>query len=104
MMHHSEDAWEIHVRDKILRVNDAILWINQIAVDNPAETVIVDHLLSLWKATQMLEDMVDLKRTLDVKVREARLENAQLRYDLNQSLVQLDQAKAEILKLQEQLI
>jgi hypothetical protein len=61
-------------------------------------------LLSLWKATQMLEDMVDLKRTLDVKVREARLENAQLRYDLNQSLVQLDQAKAEILKLQEQLI
>jgi hypothetical protein len=104
MMHHSEDSWEIHVRDKILRVNDAILWINQVAVDNPKETVIIDHLLSLWKATQMLEDMVDLKRTLDVKVREARLENAQLRYDLNQSLVQLDQAKAEILKLQEQLI
>jgi hypothetical protein len=103
-MHHSKDAWEIHVRDKILRVNDAIVWINQVAVDNPSETIIVDHLLSLWKATQMLEDMVDLKRTLDVKVREARLENAQLRYDLNQSLLQLDQAKAEILKLQEQLL
>lgn len=103
-MHHSEDAWEIHVRDKILRVNDAIVWINQVAVDNPSETIIVDHLLSLWKATQMLEDMVDLKRTLDVKVREARLENAQLRYDLNQSLLQLDQAKAEIIKLQEQLL
>jgi len=32
------------------------------------------------------------------------LDNSKLRYDLNQSLIQLDQAKAEILKLQEQLI
>ena len=90
MTHFSQDSWEIYVRDKILQVSDVVRWLNEMALANPNQPHIVDNMLSVWRATQMLEDMVDMKRHIDKRVNEARIENARLLIQNRERLIEID--------------
>ena len=103
MTHFSQDSWEIYVRDKILQVNDVVRWLNEMALANPNERHVVDYMLSVWRATQMLEDMVDMKRHLDKRINEARVENARLLIQNRERLIEIDELKKELLQIKENL-
>jgi hypothetical protein len=103
MTHFSQDSWEIFVRDRILQVSDVTRWLNEMALANPNQPHVVDYMLSVWRATQMLEDMVDLKRTLDKKINEARMENARLLIQNRERATEIDELKKELLQIKENL-
>lgn len=103
MTHFSQDSWEIYVRDKILQVNDVVRWLNEMALANPNERHVVDYMLSVWRATQMLEDMVDMKRHLDKRINEARVENARLLIQNRERLIEIDELKKELEQIKENL-
>ena len=103
MTHFSQDSWEIYVRDKILQVSDVVRWLNEMALANPKEPRIVDNMLSVWRATQMLEDMVDMKRHIDKRVNEARAENARLLIQNRERLIEIDALKKELEQIKENL-
>ena len=103
MTHFSQDSWEIYVRDKILQVSDVVRWLNEMALANPKEPQIVDNMLSVWRATQMLEDMVDMKRHIDKRVNEARAENARLLIQNRERLIEIDALKKELEQIKENL-
>ena len=103
MTHFSQDSWEIYMRDKILQVSDVTRWLNEMALANPKEPQIVDNMLSVWRATQMLEDMVDMKRHLDKRINEARVENARLLIQNRERLIEIDELKKELLQIKENL-
>ena len=103
MTHFSQDSWEIYVRDKILQVNDVVRWLNEMALANPNERHVVDYMLSVWRATQMLEDMVDMKRHLDKRINEERVENARLLIQNRERLIEIDELKKELLQIKENL-
>lgn len=103
MTHFSQDSWEIYVRDKILQVSDVTRWLNEMALANPNQQHIVDYMLSVWRATQMLEDMVDMKRHLDKRINEARVENARLLIQNRERLIEIDELKKELLQIKENL-
>lgn len=103
MTHFSQDSWEIYVRDKILQVSDVVRWLNEMALANPNQPHIVDNMLSVWRATQMLEDMVDMKRHIDKRVNEARLENARLLIQNRERLIEIDALKKELDQIKENL-
>jgi hypothetical protein len=103
MTHFSQDSWEIYVRDKILQVSDVVRWLNEMALANPKEPQIVDNMLSVWRATQMLEDMVDMKRHIDKRVNEARVENARLLIQNRERLIEIDALKKELEQIKENL-
>ena len=103
MTHFSQDSWEIYVRDKILQVSDVVRWLNEMALANPKEPQIVDNMLSVWRATQMLEDTVDMKRHIDKRVNEARVENARLLIQNRERLIEIDALKKELEQIKENL-
>jgi hypothetical protein len=103
MTHFSQDSWEIYMRDKILQVSDVTRWLNEMALANPNQPHIVDNMLSVWRATQMLEDMVDMKRHLDKRINEARVENARLLIQNRERLIEIDELKKELLQIKENL-
>ena len=103
MTHFSQDSWEIYVRDKILQVSDVVRWLNEMALANPNQPHIVDNMLSVWRATQMLEDMVDMKRHIDKRVNEARAENARLLIQNRERLIEIDALKKELEQIKEYL-
>jgi hypothetical protein len=103
MTHFSQDSWEIYVRDKILQVSDVVRWLNEMALANPNQPHIVDNMLSVWRATQMLEDMVDMKRHIDKRVNEARVENARLLIQNRERLIEIDALKKELQQIKENL-
>jgi len=103
MTHFSQDSWEIYVRDKILQVSDVVRWLNEMALANPNQPQIVDNMLSVWRATQMLEDMVDMKRHIDKRVNEARVENARLLIQNRERLIEIDALKKELEQIKENL-
>jgi hypothetical protein len=103
MTHFSQDSWEIYMRDKILQVSDVTRWLNEMALANPNQPHIVDNMLSVWRATQMLEDMVDMKRHLDKRINEARVENARLLIQNRERLIEIDALKKELLQIKENL-
>jgi hypothetical protein len=103
MTHFSQDSWEIYMRDKILQVSDVTRWLNEMALANPNEKHVVDYMLSVWRATQMLEDMVDMKRHLDKRINEARVENARLLIQNRERLIEIDALKKELLQIKENL-
>lgn len=103
MTHFSQDSWEIYVRDKILQVSDVVRWLNEMALANPNQPHVVDYMLSVWKATQMLEDMVDLKRHLDKRISEARMENARLLIQNRERLIEIDALKKELEQIKDNL-
>jgi hypothetical protein len=103
MTHFSQDSWEIYVRDKILQVSDVVRWLNEMALANPNQPHIVDNMLSVWRATQMLEDMVDMKRHIDKRVNEARVENARLLIQNRERLIEIDALKKELEQIKENL-
>jgi hypothetical protein len=103
MTHFSQDSWEIYVRDKILQVSDVVRWLNEMALANPKEPQIVDNMLSVWRATQMMEDMVDMKRHIDKRVNEARVENARLLIQNRERLIEIDALKKELEQIKENL-
>jgi hypothetical protein len=73
------------------------------ALANPKEPQIVDIMLSVWRATQMLEDMVDMKRHIDKRVNEARVENARLLMQNRERLIEIDALKKELEQIKENL-
>ena len=91
------------MRDKILQVGDVTRWLNEMALANPNEKHVVDYMLSVWRATQMLEDMVDMKRHLDKRIGEARLENARLLIQNRERLIEIDALKKELEQIKENL-
>ena len=103
MTHFSQDSWEIYMRDKILQVSDVTRWLNEMALANPNEKHVVDYMLSVWRATQMLEDMVDMKRHLDKRIGEARLENARLLIQNRERAIEIDALKKELEQIKENL-
>ena len=103
MTHFSQDSWEIYMRDKILQVSDVTRWLNEMALANPNEKHVVDYMLSVWRATQMLEDMVDIKRNLDKRIGEARLENARLLIQNRERAIEIDALKKELEQIKENL-
>ena len=103
MTHFSQDSWEIYMRDKILQVSDVVRWLNEMALANPNEKHVVDYMLSVWRATQMLEDMVDMKRHLDKCINEARVENARLLIQNRERLIEIDALKKELEQIKENL-
>lgn len=103
MTHFSQDSWEIYVRDKILQVSDVVRWLNEMALANPNQPNIVDNMLAVWRATQMLEDMVDMKRHIDKRVNEARVENARLLIQNRERLIEIDDLKKELEQIKENL-
>ena len=103
MTHFSQDSWEIYMRDKILQVSDVTRWLNEMALANPNEKHVVDYMLSVWRATQMLEDMVDMKRHLDKRINEARVENARLLIQNRERAIEIDELKKELLQIKENL-
>jgi hypothetical protein len=103
MTHFSQDSWEIYVRDKILQVSDVVRWLNEMALANPNQPHIVDNMLSVWRATQMLEDMVDMKRHIDKRIAEARTENARLLIQNRERLIEIDALKKELEQIKENL-
>ena len=103
MTHFSQDSWEIYMRDKILQVSDVVRWLNEMALAKPNEKHVVDYMLSVWRATQMLEDMVDMKRHLDKRINEARVENARLLIQNRERLIEIDELKKELLQIKENL-
>lgn len=103
MTHFSQDSWEIYVRDRILQVSDVTRWLNEMALANPNQPHIVDNMLSVWRATQMLEDMVDMKRHIDKRVNEARVENARLLIQNRERLIEIDALKKELEQIKENL-
>ena len=103
MTHFSQDSWEIYMRDKILQVSDVTRWLNEMALANPNQPHIVDNMLSVWRATQMLEDMVDMKRHLDKRINEARVENARLLIQNRERLIEIDALKKELEQIKENL-
>ena len=103
MTHFSQDSWEIYMRDKILQVSDVTRWLNEMALANPNQSHIVDNMLSVWRATQMLEDMVDMKRHLDKRIGEARLENARLLIQNRERAIEIDALKKELEQIKENL-
>jgi hypothetical protein len=103
MTHFSQDSWEIYMRDKILQVSDVTRWLNEMALANPKEPHVVDYMLSVWRATQMLEDMVDMKRHLDKRINEARVENARLLIQNRERLIEIDALKKELEQIKENL-
>ena len=103
MTHFSQDSWEIYMRDKILQVSDVTRWLNEMALANPNEKHVVDYMLSVWRATQMLEDMVDMKRHLDKRINEARVENARLLIQNRERLIEIDALKKELEQIKENL-
>ena len=103
MTHFSQDSWEIYVRDKILQVSDVVRWLNEMALDNPNQPHIVDNMLAVWRATQMLEDMVDMKRHIDKRVNEARVENARLLIQNRERLIEIDALKKELEQIKDNL-
>lgn len=103
MTHFSQDSWEIYVRDKILQVSDVVRWLNEMALANPNQPHIVDNMLAVWRATQMLEDMVDMKRHIDKRVNEARVENARLLIQNRERLIEIDALKKELEQIKENL-
>lgn len=103
MTHFSQDSWEIYVRDKILQVSDVVRWLNEMALANPNQPQIVDNMLSVWRATQMLEDMVDMKRHIDKRINEARVENARLLIQNRERLIEIDALKKELEQIKENL-
>ena len=103
MTHFSQDSWEIYVRDKILQVSNVVRWLNEMALANPNQPHIVDNMLSVWRATQMLEDMVDMKRHIDKRVNEARVENARLLIQNRERLIEIDALKKELEQIKENL-
>ena len=103
MTHFSQDSWEIYMRDKILQVSDVTRWLNEMALANPNEKHVVDYMLSVWRATQMLEDMVDMKRHLDKRINEARVENGRLLIQNRERLIEIDALKKELLQIKENL-
>jgi hypothetical protein len=103
MTHFSQDSWEIYVRDKILQVSDVVRWLNEMALANPNQPHIVDNMLSVWRATQMLEDMVDMKRHIDKRLNEARVENARLLIQNRERLIEIDALKKELEQIKENL-
>jgi len=92
-----------YVRDKILQVSDVVRWLNEMALANPNQPQIVDNMLSVWRATQMLEDMVDMKRHIDKRVNEARVENARLLIQNRERLIEIDALKKELEQIKENL-
>ena len=103
MTHFSQDSWEIYVRDKILQVSDVVRWLNEMALANPNQPHIVDNMLAVWRATQMLEDMVDMKRHIDKRVNEARVENARLLIQNRERLIEIDALKKELEQIKDNL-
>ena len=103
MTHFSQDSWEIYVRDRILQISDVTRWLNEMALANPNQPHIVDNMLSVWRATQMLEDMVDMKRHIDKRVNEARVENARLLIQNRERLIEIDALKKELEQIKENL-
>ena len=103
MTHFSQDSWEIYMRDKILQVSDVTRWLNEMALANPNEKHVVDYMLSVWRATQMLEDMVDMKRHLDKRINEARVENSRLLIQNRERLIEIDALKKELEQIKENL-
>jgi hypothetical protein len=103
MTHFSQDSWEIYVRDRILQISDVTRWLNEMALANPNQPQIVDNMLSVWRATQMLEDMVDMKRHIDKRVNEARVENARLLIQNRERLIEIDALKKELEQIKENL-
>ena len=103
MTHFSQASWEIYVRDKILQVSDVVRWLNEMALANPNQPQIVDNMLAVWRATQMLEDMVDMKRHIDKRVNEARVENARLLIQNRERLIEIDALKKELEQIKENL-
>jgi hypothetical protein len=73
------------------------------ALANPNQPHIVDNMLSVWRATQMLEDMVDMKRHIDKRVNEARVENARLLIQNRERLIEIDALKKELEQIKENL-
>ena len=103
MTHFSQDSWEIYVRDKILQVSDVVRWLNEMALANPNQPHIVDNMLAVWRATQMLEDMVDMKRHIDKRINEARVENARLLIQNRERLIEIDALKKELEQIKDNL-
>lgn len=103
MTHFSQDSWEIYVRDKILQVSDVVRWLNEMALANPNQPHIVDNMLAVWRATQMLEDMVDMKRHIDKRINEARVENARLLIQNRERLIEIDSLKKELEQIKDNL-
>jgi hypothetical protein len=103
MTHFSQDSWEIYVRDRILQISDVTRWLNEMALANPKEPQIVDNMLCVWRATQLLEDMVDMKRHIDKRVNEARVENARLLIQNRERLIEIDALKKELEQIKENL-
>jgi hypothetical protein len=101
MTHFSQDSWEIYVRDRILQISDVTRWLNEMALANPNKKHVVDYMLSVWRATQMLEDMVDMKRHIDKRVNEARAENARLLIQNRERLIEIDALKKELEQIKE---
>lgn len=73
------------------------------ALANPNQPHIVDNMLAVWRATQMLEDMVDMKRHIDKRVNEARVENARLLIQNRERLIEIDALKKELEQIKENL-
>jgi len=103
MTHFSQDSWEIYVRDRILQISDVTRWLNEMALAHPNQPHIVDNMLAVWRATQMLEDMVDMKRHIDKRVNEARIENARLLIQNRERLIEIDALKKELEQIKENL-
>jgi hypothetical protein len=103
MTHFSQDSWEIYVRDRILQISDVTRWLNEMALAHPNQPHIVDNMLCVWRATQMLEDMVDMKRHIDKRVNEARVENARLLIQNRERLIEIDALKKELEQIKENL-
>ena len=91
------------MRDKILQVSDVTRWLNEMALANPNEKHVVDYMLSVWRATQMLDEMVNMKRHLDKRIGEARMENARLLIQNRERLIEIDALKKELLQIKENL-
>ena len=51
----------------------------------------------------MLEDMVDLKRHLDKRISEARMENARLLIQNRERLIEIDALKKELEQIKDNL-
>ena len=73
------------------------------ALANPKDKHIVDYMLCTWRATQMLEDMVELKRTLDKRMNEARVENARLLIQNRERASEIDALKKELEQIKDNL-
>ena len=73
------------------------------ALANPNQPHIVDNMLAVWRATQMLEDMVDMKRHIDKRINEARVENARLLIQNRERLIEIDALKKELEQIKDNL-